>query len=132
MEEKGEFSIRGNIIDIFPPAEKNPLRLEMLGDEIESIRIFDASSQRSIGTSSAFVLPPAGEVIINQSTLELAIRNIKRRADDLSLSRDIRNRLVDALKDGLANSINPIFLPLFYESYDSENGLSRDKLSESF
>ncbi len=37
VEEKGEFSIRGNIIDIFPPTEKNPLRLEMLGDDIESI-----------------------------------------------------------------------------------------------
>jgi len=56
VEEKGEFSIRGNIIDIFPPTEKNPLRLEMLGDEIESVRTFNPSSQRSIGTSSAFVL----------------------------------------------------------------------------
>ena len=132
VEEKGEFSIRGNIIDIFPPTEKNPLRLEMLGDEIESIRIFNSSSQRSIGTSTAFIVPPAGEVIINTPTLELAVRNIKRRADDLSLSREIRNRLVDALKEGLTNSINPIFLPLFYESYDNESGLSRDKLSGLF
>ncbi|MCE5210749.1 MAG: transcription-repair coupling factor [Deltaproteobacteria bacterium] len=132
VEEKGEFSIRGNIIDIFPPAEKNSLRLEMFGDEIESIRTFDASSQRSTGTASAFVVPPASEVIINPSTLELAVRNIRRRADDLSLSREIRNRLVDALKDGLTNAVNPIFLPLFYESYDHESGLSSDKLSGLF
>ena len=132
VEEEGELSIRGNIIDIFPPTEKNPLRLELLGDAIVSIRIFDASSQRSIGTSSAFIVPPAGEVIINQSTLEVAVRNIKRRADDLSVSREIRNRLVDAVKDGLTNSINPIFLPLFYESYDANSGLSHDKLSNLF
>ena len=71
-------------------------------------------------------------MIINPSTLELAVRNIRRRADDLSLPREIRNRLVDSLKNGLTNSINPIFLPLFYESYDSNSGLSRDKLSSLF
>ena len=54
VEEAGEFSIRGNIIDIFPPMEKNPLRLEMSGDEIESIRTFDCASQRSVGFSRCF------------------------------------------------------------------------------
>mgnify|MGYP001765767288 FL=1 len=123
VDEKGEFSFRGNIIDIFPPAEKNPLRLEMFGDEIETIRVFDPSSQRSIGTATAFIVPPSGEVIINSSTLELAVRNIRRRSDELSLPREIRNRLVDTLKEGLMDSVNPVFLPLFYESYDSEEGL---------
>jgi len=132
VEEKGEFSIRGSIIDIFPPAEKNPLRLEMFGDDIESIRTFDSSSQRSIGAADAFIVGLASEVIINPSNLELAVRNIRRRADDLSLPREIRNRLVDSLKNGLTNSINPIFLPLFYESYDNNGGLSRDKLSSLF
>jgi len=101
VEEKGQFSIRGNIVDIFPPAEKNPLRLEMFGDEIESIRVFDPTSQRSIGTATAFIVPPSGEVIINASTLERAVRNIRRRCDELSISREIRNRLVDTLKEGL-------------------------------
>lgn len=132
VEEKGEFSVRGNIIDIFPPAEKNPLRLEMFGDDIESIRTFDASSQRSTGTSSAFIVSPASEVIINPSSLELAIRNIRRRADELSLPREIRNRLVETLREGLTNAINPVFLPLFYETYDTGNGLSCSKLSGFF
>ena len=132
VEEKGEFSIRGNIIDIFPPTEKNPLRLEMLGDDIESIRSFDGSSQRSIGPVDAFIVPPASEVLINTQSLELAVRNIRRRAGDLSLSREIRNGLVDTLQNDLANSINPIFLPLFYEAYDNDSGLSRNKLSSLF
>lgn len=131
VEEKGEFSIRGNIIDIFPPAEKNPLRLEMLGDEIESIRTFNPSSQRSTGQISAFVVPPAGEVFVSPQSLELAVRNIRRRAAELSLSREIRNSLVDTLQNNLATSINPIFLPLFYEEYD-DNGFSRNKLSSLF
>ncbi len=132
VEEKGEFSIRGNIIDIFPPGEPNPLRLEMIGDEIESIRKFDPASQRSIGTADAFVVPPANEILINLQTRELAIRNIKRRAADLSLPREIRNRLVGTLQDNLADSINPIFLPLFYEEYEENNGFSQNRLSSFF
>jgi transcription-repair coupling factor (superfamily II helicase) len=132
VEEKGEFSIRGNIVDIFPPTEKNPLRLEMLGDDIESIRSFDGSSQRSIGPVDTFIVPPASEVLINPQSLELAVRNIRRRAGDLSLSREIRNGLVDTLQNNLANSINPIFLPLFYEAYDNDSGFSRNKLSGLF
>ncbi|KQC06272.1 MAG: hypothetical protein APR62_08195 [Smithella sp. SDB] len=131
VEEKGEFSIRGNIIDIFPPTEKNPLRLEMFGDEIESIRTFNPSSQRSMWQASAFIVPPAGEVLINPQSLELAVRNIRRRAADLSLSREIRNSLVDTLQNNLTTAINPIFLPLFYEAYD-DNGLSHNKLSGIF
>ncbi len=132
VEEKGEFSVRGNILDIFPPAEKSPLRLDMMGDEIESIRRFDPNTQRSIGTADAFVVPPANEIVLNSQTQELAIRNIKRRASSLSLPKEIRNRLVDTLRNGLANSINPVFLPLFYEAYDEEDGFPQSRLSSFF
>ena len=129
VETAGEFSMRGNIIDIFPPTEKNPLRLEMSSDEIESIRTFDSISQRSVETVNAFVISPASEVIITLPGLELATRNIKRRADDLSLSREIRNRLVETLQNNPANSINPVFLPLFYEAYDNSGESPQNKLS---
>ncbi len=132
VEEKGEFSARGNILDIFPPAEKSPLRLEMMGDEIESIRQFDPNTQRSIGSADAFVVPPANEIVMNPQTRELAVRNIKRRAGTLSLPREIRNRLVDTLQNGLANSINPIFLPLFYEAYDENDSFPQNRLSSFF
>jgi transcription-repair coupling factor (superfamily II helicase) len=131
VEEKGEFSVRGSILDIFPPAQNNPLRLEMLGDEIESIRKFDSISQRSVGSADAFIVPPANEVVLNSETLGLASRNIKRRADDLSLPREIRSRLVENLQNGLANSVNPIFLPLFYETYD-DKGFAQSRLSSFF
>lgn len=132
VEEKGEFSVRGNIIDVFPPTEERPLRMEMLGDHVESIRMFDGVSQRSLAPVSAFVLSPASEVMLDASTLELAVRNIRRRADDLALPRETRNRLVETLKNHLVSSVNPVFLPLFYETYDSEDGLSTDRLSSLF
>lgn len=132
VEEKGEFSTRGNILDVFPPSELKPLRMEMAGDEIESIRQFDPDTQRSIAAADTFVVPPANEIVMNSQTLELAVRNIKRRAAGLSLPREIRNRLVDTLQNGPANSINPIFLPLFYESYDEDKGFVQNRLSGFF
>ena len=48
VSETGEFSHRGGIVDVFPPSYRNPIRIEFFGDEIESIREFDPSSQRSI------------------------------------------------------------------------------------
>lgn len=52
----GEFSIRGNIVDVFPYAEEAPFRIDLWGDSIESIRIFDAESQRSIEEVEEFTI----------------------------------------------------------------------------
>ncbi len=129
VEEPGEFSLRGNILDIFPPTESQPLRLELAGDEIESIRWFDRSSQRSGTTVDAFVLGPAGEILMEETRLLRAVRNVKRRADDLDLPRDLRNRLAETLRQQTAISVNPIFLPLFYEDYDETGGFTGQRLS---
>ena len=48
VEERGEMSVRGGILDIFPPMYASPLRIEFFGDEVESIRTFDISTQRSL------------------------------------------------------------------------------------
>jgi transcription-repair coupling factor (superfamily II helicase) len=129
VEDRGEFSQRGNILDIFPPTESDPLRLEMAGDEIESIRRFDGATQRSKGPADAFVLGPAGEILINETRLTRAVRNVKRRADDLDLPRDLRNRLTETLREQSAASVNPIFLPLFYEEYTDADHFGNQKLS---
>jgi len=115
VENPGEFSLRGNILDIFPPTEPEPLRLEIAGDEIESIRRFDCSSQRSGATVDAFVLGPAGEILIDEARLNRAVRNVKRRAGELDLPRDLANRLSETLRQQAAASVNPIFLPRFFD-----------------
>ncbi len=61
----GEYSNRGGIVDIFSPAHANPLRLEFFGDEIESIREFDPSNQRSISMVSHCDLVPMREMVIS-------------------------------------------------------------------
>lgn len=60
VESRGEFSIRGSIIDIFPPNQEDPIRLDLFGDEIEAIRLFDISTQRSLqdlGTEVSLSIP---------------------------------------------------------------------------
>ena len=56
--EKGNFSVRGGILDVWPPAEKWPIRIELFGDEVESIRSFDAASQRSLSSRNKCSITP--------------------------------------------------------------------------
>jgi transcription-repair coupling factor (superfamily II helicase) len=59
VEERGEFSVRGGVIDLFPPLYPQPVRLEFWGDEVESIRLFDPATQRSQGTLEDLMVLPA-------------------------------------------------------------------------
>ena len=61
VEVAGEWSLRGGILDIFPPDATDPRRVEFFGDEVESIRVFDVETQRSLGRETALeitVVPP--------------------------------------------------------------------------
>ncbi len=129
VEEAGEFSIRGNIIDVFPPREKKPVRLEMCADEIESLRVFDISSQRSLREISSFILSPASQVIVSKEKTDQAARNIKARADELAMPRDICNRLAEMIKSSSADMINPLFLPFFHEVRNAADNFSAAGLS---
>src|SRR3954471_779211 len=67
--EPGEYAIGGGIIDIFPSGEPDPVRLDLFGDTIESIRVFDASSQRSAGKRSSLSLRPVSEVPLDKASI---------------------------------------------------------------
>jgi transcription-repair coupling factor (superfamily II helicase) len=61
VSEPGHFSHRGGILDVWVPSDERPVRIEFFGDEIETMRSFDVSSQRSLEPVSGFFLPPARE-----------------------------------------------------------------------
>ncbi|WP_126548981.1 hypothetical protein [Dictyobacter kobayashii] len=63
VEEPGQFSHRGGIIDLFPPTLPRPVRVEFFGDEIESIRTFDQETQRSLNTIEQCIIGPAREAL---------------------------------------------------------------------
>ena len=62
VTQRGEFSVRGGIVDVFPLDQEQPLRIELFGDEIESIRHFDPVSQTSTAEVREVALMPAGEL----------------------------------------------------------------------
>ena len=65
VETAGQFCVRGGILDIFPLTEENPVRIELWGDEIDSIRSFDAESQRSVERLERVRLYPARELVLS-------------------------------------------------------------------
>ncbi|MBI4643570.1 MAG: transcription-repair coupling factor [Deltaproteobacteria bacterium] len=81
VEERGEFSVRGGVIDLFPPLYDQPVRLEFWGDEVESLRFFDPASQRSQGSLEELLVLPASEVILDAPAREHALARRKRRQD---------------------------------------------------
>jgi transcription-repair coupling factor (superfamily II helicase) len=67
--EPGDFAVRGGIIDIFPPGQGNPVRLDFFGDVLESARRFDAETQRTIENIQRVELAPASEVILDEASI---------------------------------------------------------------
>jgi transcription-repair coupling factor (superfamily II helicase) len=61
---RGEFAHRGGIVDVFPPAESLPVRIDFFGDEIDSLRRFDPTDQRTVGPAAEATLLPASEFLI--------------------------------------------------------------------
>src|SRR5699024_6773835 len=64
VEDPGAFAVRGAIVDLWPPAAPAPVRIELFGDEIESLRAFDPQNQRTNATLESLSVPPAREVLI--------------------------------------------------------------------
>lgn len=76
VAKRGEYAVRGGIIDVFPPTESNPVRLEFFGDELEDIRYFSAADQRTLtgGQLADITLPPCRELLITPEVMSRAAR----------------------------------------------------------
>ena len=68
VTQKGEIALRGGIVDVFPPTSPWPIRLEFFGDELESLRFFDPTTQLSKEEITSATIPPAGELGILRRT----------------------------------------------------------------
>ncbi len=71
VREKGEYAIRGGVVDLYPPQLELPVRLDMFGDNIESIRSFDPDSQRSVKQLHSLSLVPVSEAILDKEGISL-------------------------------------------------------------
>ena len=119
VEDRGDFSVRGGILDIFPPAHPQPLRIELLGDLIESIREFDPVSQRSLDAHPEFLILPVREFDARGRSSRDALRAIEARAADLEIARHERDQILDSLTNGLLFPGVEFFLSYFYPALDT-------------
>ncbi len=79
-EQPGQFSFRGGIIDVYPLTEESPYRIELWDDEIDTIRSFDAATQRSIETMDEIRIYPATEIIADKERIKAAVKVMKAEA----------------------------------------------------
>lgn len=115
VEDPGTVSVRGDIIDVFPPDRDRPVRLELFDDVIERIREFDPATQRALeGDLVRVTLPPAREVLINRETVVLARERVKGRADDLGMPRLQRDPILAGVQAGNYPDHSDAWAPFSY------------------
>lgn len=130
VEGKGEFSLRGGILDVFPPISTYPYRVELFGDTIDSIRTFNTESQRSIEKVNTMEIFPAKEVILDEEALNRGKENILKefeeiksngKSDDERIEKlqTIIKANVESLTETLTFETVDSYLPYFYERIDS-------------
>lgn len=115
VREAGEFSIRGGIIDIYPPARTNPVRLDLFGDEVETIKNFDPSTQRSKTQIKSFSLSPVTEFSLSEDAVA-KFRSGYREAFGVVNQND---PLYAAISEGRRYNGMDHWLPLFYDGLET-------------
>ncbi|WP_066889702.1 transcription-repair coupling factor [Clostridium nigeriense] len=130
VEGKGEFSLRGGILDVFPPTSTYPYRIELFGDNIDSIRTFNTESQRSIEKVDTMEIFPAKEIILSEEALNRGKENILKELEEVKaigksdderiekLERLVKSN-IESLTETLTFETVDSYLPYFYERPDS-------------
>lgn len=149
VEAPGDFSVRGGIVDVFPVTEDCPYRIELWGDEVDTIRSFDVESQRSIERVEEFGIFPASELILTDAEIQDGLKSIDKQAKALiqKLKKagqfEAVNRLADHVKElkesygqyqermGLDSYLPyfPVELSSFFEAFPGESVFFLDEPS---
>jgi transcription-repair coupling factor (superfamily II helicase) len=114
VEDPGEIALRGGILDVFPAGCSRPVRLDFVGDTVDSIRVFDAASQRSLDRLEELLILPMREFPLSRLNAAAA-RLADARAAEIGLARQERRDLVEAVRGGLVLPGTEQLLPYLFE-----------------
>ncbi|MEO1100239.1 MAG: transcription-repair coupling factor [Pseudomonadota bacterium] len=114
VRERGEFAIRGGIIDIYPPTEPDPIRLDLFGDELDTIKSFDPETQRSTGQLGRVDFAPVSEIIFSSDVLSLFREKYLEKLGPPAGDPMYEAARAQIRRQGLEN-----WLPLFHERLDT-------------
>lgn len=127
VEGIGQFSIRGGIIDFFPPNSANPYRVELFDEEIDSIRSFDMISQRSLENANIAVVPPVKETLIIDDFKDEVVKNLqkdlkkynsKKVTDQANKTSEEKfSKYVELLNENMYMSNRDMIIPYIPETY---------------
>ena len=109
--EPGEFALRGGLIDLFPPGAPEPVRLDLFGDDIETIRTFDAVSQRTTGTRDSIALKPMSETVLAPES----IARFRTKYRELFGAVSSSDTLYESVSQGRKFIGQEHWLPLFHD-----------------
>ncbi len=112
--EPGDYAVRGGVVDVFPPGQVEPVRLDFFGDTLESVRSFDPQSQRSTQTLKTVTLAPVSEVLLTPDTISRFRSGFVREFGPAQ-----NDALYDAVSAGARPQGVEHWLPLFYENTQS-------------
>ncbi|MEE1929435.1 transcription-repair coupling factor [Streptomyces sp. TRM 70351] len=95
VEKRGEFAVRGGILDVFPPTEEHPLRVEFWGDDVEEIRYFKVADQRSLEVAEhGLWAPPCRELLLTDA--------VRARAAELAQRHPELDEMLGKIAEGIA------------------------------
>ena len=107
VEKRGDLAVRGGILDVFPPTEEHPLRIEFFGDTVDEIRYFKVADQRSLGPANVLWAPPCGEMLLTPA--------VRERAKELAADHPGLSDVLGKLADGIAVEGMEAFAPVLAE-----------------
>lgn len=132
VDDVGQYSVRGGIVDVSPPALEFPVRIELMGDEVDGIRVFDPVTQRSVQSIEQVGIGPAGEVLLTHEAVQRALPQVKlafrRELDTLNEAGKAREaeHLKQRMEQDLADleNLRPTaslvhYLPYLYQERES-------------
>ncbi|AEI46088.1 transcription-repair coupling factor [Paenibacillus mucilaginosus] len=104
VERKGEMSVRGGILDLFPLTSPHPFRIELFDVEVDSIRSFDASDQRSIDKVQTLLIPPCREIVVDRKRLQSAAQQVHELLQE-QIGKMTDRSAKDKLLEGIGHEI---------------------------
>ena len=113
--EQGEFAVRGGIVDLFPPGRQNPVRLDFFGDTLETIKAFDAETQRTSKVLRKLILMPVSEVAFGEAATAL----FRTRYVELFGGATGDDPLYEAVSSGRTYAGQEHWLPFFHETLET-------------
>ena len=119
VEDRGDYSVRGGIVDVYPPGYSAPVRIELFGDIIESIRHFDPVSQKSCGERNDLWIVPVTEAIFEEDNLSQISERISLQGDQEMSSNEPVDALIRDFSDFHVNAEIERYLPFLYPQLET-------------